>query len=433
MKIAFFDSGIGGLSVLKEAMQLLPYEDYIYYADSENAPYGTKSEKVIEQLVFKAVDFLAKYELKALVIACNTATSVVIKKLRAKYDFPIIGMEPAIKPAIEHSSDKKSLICATDLTLRAAKLQELIHSLKAIDRIEKQTLQDLVMYAEQFDFDGPKVKTYLKKQFQGIDWSEFDSIILGCTHFLFFKKQIWEAIPDSIQLLDGNLGTVRHLKNNIKISSYRKTKPIEYYISGKKESAENFEKYFSHLQHNIIPTISFHPFPKLKTPRLLLRKLLFKDAKALQPILSDVENRQYIDVPNVTKLKEIHAYIDFRKSGVKRNDWIFWAINLKGQADLIGTICLWNFSKMKDEAEIGFELSRSHQGKGIMQEAVTKVLEYGFVDLHLVCIKATTHIDNQASIRLLERNHFIPQGNILVEHSSGTHTFEMATFSLHKN
>ena len=101
MKIGFFDSGIGGLTVLKEAIKILPNEDYIYYADTVNAPYGTKLRETVRKHIFTAVEFLSTLGVDILVIACNTATSVAANELRSNYFFPIVGMEPAVKPAIE--------------------------------------------------------------------------------------------------------------------------------------------------------------------------------------------------------------------------------------------------------------------------------------------------------------------------------------------
>ncbi len=430
MAIAFFDSGIGGLSVLQEALHLMPNEKYIYYADSENAPYGTKSSEEIEQLVFKAVDFLATYPLKALVLACNTATMVVVKKLRAKYDFPIIGMEPAVKPAIENSPDKMSLVCATELTLKAAKLNELIHTLDAEDRIQKLSLQKLVTFAEKYDFDSPKVKAYLKKQFKNIAWDDFDSIVLGCTHFLFFIPIIQKMIPDHIHLLDGNLGTVRHLSNNISKTRSNKKKSIQYFISGKTTASDYFESYLNILKKQTMRPLNLQPFPKLETPRLLLRKMKLKDSKALLPILQDTQNRKYLDVSPVQNVKEVRAYIQLRNGGVNRNEWIFWIISLRKTEEVIGSICLWNFSKKENKADVGYELSSKFQGKGFMNEALQEVIQYGFNTLNLHHIVGETHIDNWASVKLLERNHFVKKTTIQVDHSSGEYAYQLGIYSL---
>jgi len=247
MKIAFFDSGMGGLTVLHEALQQMPYEEYIYFADSNNAPYGIKSSALIEALVYEAIDFLDKRPLKALVLACNTATSVAIKQLRREYDFPIIGMEPAIKPAVERSSKKKTLLCATEKTLEEEKLQNLILNLKAESRVVRFSLQELVMYAEHLAFEDSKVEAYLKEKFRKINWNEFDSMVLGCTHFPYFKRMFEKLIPSYIHILDGNEGTVRHLKSRIELEDSKRKKSIEYFISGKKAKSKQFQVYFDYL------------------------------------------------------------------------------------------------------------------------------------------------------------------------------------------
>ena len=122
MKIGFYDSGIGGLSVLQTAMEMLPNEEFIYYADTDHVPYGEKSNDEILAFARRAVDFLIAKDAKAIVIACNTATSVAAKYLRAVHTLPIIGMEPAVKPAVEEKNHKRILVSATPVTIREKKL-----------------------------------------------------------------------------------------------------------------------------------------------------------------------------------------------------------------------------------------------------------------------------------------------------------------------
>ena len=248
MKIAFFDSGIGGLSVLQTAMQVLPPQHYIYFADSMNAPYGTKSKKEIKKLMFEAVDFLQTKNIDALVVACNTATSAAIKDLRKHYAFPIIGMEPAVKPAIEKSKKKKVVLFATELTLKEKKLKNLIQKLKAKKRVTKIPLQELVMYGEEMKWNSPEVFNYLEKKLKKIDWKNYSSIVLGCTHFLFFKKQFQKILPLHIEIIDGNLGTVLHLQNQIHLPSNRKRNKLEFYISKKKVKHSYFQLYLDGLK-----------------------------------------------------------------------------------------------------------------------------------------------------------------------------------------
>ena len=125
--IGFMDSGVGGLSVLREAVRVLPNEDFIYFGDSANAPYGTRTVREIRELTFKAVEKLMEYDIKALVVACNTATSAAISELRSKYkDMPVIGIEPAVKPAVVCSNGGRIIVMATPMTLRQRKFRELI-------------------------------------------------------------------------------------------------------------------------------------------------------------------------------------------------------------------------------------------------------------------------------------------------------------------
>ena len=240
-KLAFFDSGLGGLTVLHEALKQMPHEQYIYFADSDNAPYGTQSTAVIKALVFDAVDFLIQQDIKALVLACNTATSVAINDLRQQYFIPIIGMEPAVKPALELVSNKKTLICATPKTLAEKKLKLLIKKLNAVDKVERLSLQGLVSFAENFEFTGLNVHNYLTHAFSRINWNEFNSIVLGCTHFIYFKQIIKQIIPPHIHILDGNEGTIRHLKNTITLKKDKNTFPIEFFNSKKTMPLTHFE------------------------------------------------------------------------------------------------------------------------------------------------------------------------------------------------
>lgn len=251
-KLAFFDSGLGGLTVLHEALKQMPHEQYIYFADSDHAPYGTQSTANIKSLVFDAADFLFQQDLKALVLACNTATSVVIKDLRKKYSIPIIGMEPAVKPAIELASNKKTLLCATEKTLVENKLKLLIKNLNAADKVERLSLQGLVFFAENFDFKSLAARNYLSLSFSKINWAEFDSIILGCTHFIYFKQLIRQLIPADIHILDGNEGTVKHLQNTITLNTNKQTFPIEFFSSKKSMPYAHFEPCFALLNQPIL-------------------------------------------------------------------------------------------------------------------------------------------------------------------------------------
>jgi glutamate racemase len=241
MRIAFFDSGIGGITVLKKAIELIPECDYIYYADTKNVPYGIKPKEEVRKYIIDAVEFLSGKDIQALVVACNTATSVAITDLRRKFDFPIIGMEPAVKPAILKNAGKKILVLATSLTLKESKLQTLIKTLDKKQRVEKLEMDMLVQYAEQFDFCSEGAEQYMKEKLARISLENFETIVLGCTHFLYYKKQIERIAGKEIAVIDGNEGTVKNLVNTVKTMKFTKNdneRKITFYSSGEKDSAE---------------------------------------------------------------------------------------------------------------------------------------------------------------------------------------------------
>ena len=212
MVIAFFDSGIGGLTVLKHAMRELPSYDFLYYADTKNAPYGVKTRENVREHVFAAVDFIAKHDIQALVVACNTATAVAITDLRHKYKFHIVGMEPAVKPAVIENSGKNILVLATSLTLKAGKLESLIAAVDKNNKTVKMEMDALVGFAESLDFNSGHVQKYIQDKLRALRLAEYETIVLGCTHFIYYKSIIREIVGDEIKIIDGNIGTVANLK-----------------------------------------------------------------------------------------------------------------------------------------------------------------------------------------------------------------------------
>jgi glutamate racemase len=214
VQIGFFDSGVGGITVLYDALKLLPNEDYVYYADTLHVPYGPKPKEEVKQHIFEAVDFIIKQEVKAVVIACNMATSVAIEDLRGKYNIPIIGMEPAVKPAVERSKsvNRRVLVTATALTLKEKKLKNLITRIDNRHIVDLLPLPGLVEFAERFEFSEQAVLPYLEEQLGQFELEKYETIVLGCTHFSFFKDMFRKLLPSHIAIIDGNLGTVKNLK-----------------------------------------------------------------------------------------------------------------------------------------------------------------------------------------------------------------------------
>lgn len=245
--IGFFDSGIGGLSVLYESLKILPNENYIYYSDGDNAPYGVRPKEEVRDLVLNAMRFIASKGVKAIVVACNTATSVAIEDIRRLYDFPVIGMEPAVKPAVMSGSRKRVLVFATELTLKEEKFKNLVARVDTQQMVDYLPLQELVMYAERFDFDERKIISYLQEKLSAFRLEDYGAVVLGCTHFLFFKPMMEKVVPREIAIIDGNLGTIRNLKN--KLGDHLNPGPgsISYYLSGKSMEPAHFERFLRYL------------------------------------------------------------------------------------------------------------------------------------------------------------------------------------------
>lgn len=238
MKIGIFDSGVGGITVLKEALNQLPNMEYIYYADTANVPYGTKPKEEVKGYIFDVVRFLAKKDIDALIIACNTATSIAVNELREKYDFPIIGMEPAVKPAVEKSEDKKVLVTATPLTLKEKKFYDLVTKLNSEDIVDPLPLPKLVKFAEDFIFNEDIIIPYLEEKLSSYNLDDYSTIVLGCTHFPFYREYFRKIVPKHIDIIDGNQGTIKHLKNTLNLKSVEEsvnTKKVTFYLSGKED------------------------------------------------------------------------------------------------------------------------------------------------------------------------------------------------------
>lgn len=206
--IGVFDSGVGGIGTLAEMMHLLPRESFLFYGDSAHAPYGTKSRTEVLGYVQNVVQELLYRRVKAVVIACNTATSVAAAELRATYQLPIIGMEPALKPAHELRRGGAILVLATPMTLRLEKFRLLMARYgEGAVPLPCPGLMELV---EQEAFD--QARQYLTDLFAPYDLTKVDAVVLGCTHYVFLRPVLQEILPENVQILDGNLGTARQLR-----------------------------------------------------------------------------------------------------------------------------------------------------------------------------------------------------------------------------
>jgi len=251
VRIGFFDSGIGGLTVLHQALRFLPNEDYIFYADTLHVPYGEKPKEEVRQYIFDAVDFIANQGVKALVIACNTATSIAVDDLRKKYVFPILGIEPAVKPAVQNCEGrrKKVLVLATSLTLREEKFHNLVKRIDHHDIVDSLPLPGLVQFAENFEFNEERIVPYLEDQLSSFDLKQYGTIVLGCTHFPYFNNSLRKLFPEDVDIISGSTGTAKNLKRILEASNQINdgSGRIEFFKSGRKVEDEEALSRFKQL------------------------------------------------------------------------------------------------------------------------------------------------------------------------------------------
>lgn len=230
MKIGIFDSGIGGLSVLHLALKYLPNDHFIYYADVKNVPYGEKTREEIIKYVDDIIQFMINKGAQAIVIACNTATSAAIQYMREKYSLPIIGMEPAIKKAIDTYGKHRVLVIATPITIKGEKIHNLVNRVDKHHLVDLVALPKLVHFAENLNFQSDEVYQYLSDELSKYPLDEYSSLVLGCTHFNYFKDTLRSLLPSNIHIIDGNEGTVKHLIEYV--TQHENKQSIEFYFSG---------------------------------------------------------------------------------------------------------------------------------------------------------------------------------------------------------
>ena len=206
--VGVFDSGVGGISTLREMIRELPDERFIYYGDMAHAPYGTKSSEEVVACVRAVVDRLMEKRIKALVIACNTATGAAAATLRKELTIPVVGMEPALKPASKVRKNGSVLVLATPLTLQQEKFENLMRQYgQGAVKVPCPGLMELV----EAD-DGAGALNYLKELFSRYPVDQVDAVVLGCTHYVFLKDMIRDLLPERIAITDGNAGTARQLR-----------------------------------------------------------------------------------------------------------------------------------------------------------------------------------------------------------------------------
>ncbi len=214
--IAVFDSGQGGISVLRELVRQMPQEHFLYFGDSANAPYGTRPTQQVRELTLDRIAFLMNRGLKAVVVACNTATGATIDELRNRYpDTIIIGIEPALKLAAEKTPGGRIVVMATEVTLREKKFADLMEQYQDSHDILRLPCPKIVEFVERGILDGPEPEAYLREVLLPCLSADTQAIVLGCTHFPFMRPLISRLAGPDIRIYDGGEGTAAQTKRRL--------------------------------------------------------------------------------------------------------------------------------------------------------------------------------------------------------------------------
>lgn len=218
--IAVFDSGMGGISVLKEMVRLMPEEDFVYFGDSKNAPYGTKTLEQVRSLTLSNIAYLLKEQhAKAIAVACNTATSAAVRVLRELYpEVPLVGVEPAVKPAVRSMEHPRVLVMATPYTVNGEKFHDLQRLYEEESTIYPLACAGLMEFVENGVLYGEELEDFLHGLMDPYLEKGIDCIVLGCTHYPFVRDTIQKIAGDEIQIFDGSFGTARELRRRIAVA-----------------------------------------------------------------------------------------------------------------------------------------------------------------------------------------------------------------------
>ncbi len=200
--IGIFDSGVGGLSVMNEIARELPQEDVVYFADSAHCPYGRRTHKEIQRLARGIVTFLLSQRAKLIVVACNTASAAALYHLRETFNVPIVGMEPAVKPAAERTDSKVVGVIATEATFQGALFASLVERFATDIEVLTQTCPGLVERVERGLIEDARTKEMLREYLQPMLEAEIDSLVLGCTHYPFLKPLMREIMGHGVEIID---------------------------------------------------------------------------------------------------------------------------------------------------------------------------------------------------------------------------------------
>jgi len=224
--VGVFDSGVGGISVLSELVKIMPDEDFLYFGDSANAPYGVRPEEEIRELTIRNVEYLLSRGAKGICVACNTATSAAVRVMRGMFpELPLVGLEPAVKPAVLSKDHPRVLVMATQATVRQEKLKFLLTKYGDLGTIIPLGCPGIVELVEQGITEGEEVERVIRGLLEPYIKDDIDCIVLGCTHFPFVKKTISKVMGEDVAVFDGGGGAARQMKRLLEAKGLLRNEP----------------------------------------------------------------------------------------------------------------------------------------------------------------------------------------------------------------
>lgn len=253
--IGVFDSGVGGLSVLLEIQKLLPLETSLFVADQAYVPYGGKTKDELIDRVYRIVNFFKEQQVKAVVVACNTATVYTINEMREKFEFPVIGTVPVVKTLANITKTGKTAVFSTPATAVSPYLEDLIH--KFASNIEVITVggSNLEELVEEGNLDSPEINEVLKKELVPLIAKGVDAIALGCTHYPFLTEKVKAIVGESVAVVDSGGAVARRLKEILTHNDLLSTKKEQdsYFTTG---NLERFQRVAQELMHRKLENVS---------------------------------------------------------------------------------------------------------------------------------------------------------------------------------
>ncbi len=244
--IGVLDSGVGGVYVLRQAVKLLPREDFLFYGDLGNAPYGSRPLEEIRRISLAAAQHLADQGVKALLVACNTATSAAVETMRERFSIPVIGVEPALKPAMEARRGGKIAVMATPATLRLPRFARLMQACGLKDALVPLPCPGLSLMVERYGPGSGVIADYLAELFSHAPLDQLDGVVIGCTHYSYLKGDL-RAMLGSIPLFDGASGAARQLERVLRQRGLlgQQQGDIRFETSGGPEGVALMERFYA--------------------------------------------------------------------------------------------------------------------------------------------------------------------------------------------